>query len=365
LVPLVDLAAAHAELDRPLRGAFERVVRASTFIQGAEVEAFEHEFAHYCGTARCVGVANGTDALTLLLIALGVGPGDEVVTSAFTFVGTVEAILRAGARPVLVDVGSDDQNLDPSLVAETLTGHTRAIVAVHLYGRVADMQALRVIAEPLRIIVIEDAAQAHGAHDGSGRRAGSLARASGFSFYPAKNLGALGDAGAVTTDDADLAAIIASLRDHGRSGKHRHDLVGYNARLDELQAAFLRVKLECLDEWNERRRAAATRYGELLAGVPGLVLPTLDVGEVLHVYGIRSERRDDLARALAEAGVATGVHYPVPIHRQPAFGELFANRSFPNAERWAATELSLPMHPHLTPGAQERIVDVVRATFGA
>jgi dTDP-4-amino-4,6-dideoxygalactose transaminase len=190
-----------------------------------------------------------------------------------------------------------------------------------------------------------------------------LGRAAGFSFYPGKNLGALGDAGAVTTDDAELAATVARLRDHGRVGKYRHDVVGWNARLDGLQAAFLRVKLACLDEWNERRRAAAARYGELLAGVPELDLPSPEPGEVFHVYGVRSSRRDELAQALGAAGISTGVHYPVPVHRQPAFAHLFEGQAFPHADRWAATELSLPMHPHLTDEVQKRVAEVVRATL--
>jgi dTDP-4-amino-4,6-dideoxygalactose transaminase len=365
--PLTDLASAHAELAEPLREAFDRVVGDGRFVDGPDVEAFEREWARACGTAAAVGLSNGTDALALALEALGVAPGAEVVVPAFTFVATAEAVVRLGARPVLADVRPDSPTLDPGRLSEAVTARTRAVVAVHLHGRLADVAGVEVALGASGygdVPVVEDAAQAHGATTPSGRRAGSLGNAAAFSFYPAKPLGALGDAGAVTTDDEALAQVVAQLRDHGRTGHHVHTRPGTTARLDALQAAFLRVKLARLDDWNERRREAARRYRHLLGGISDLELPPDPEGDVPALFVVRSSRRDELAAALAAAGIATGLHYPMPVHRQPAFAGLGAGRSLACSEAWASTVLSLPMHPHLRPEVQDRVAEVVRTTIG-
>jgi dTDP-4-amino-4,6-dideoxygalactose transaminase len=371
-VPLVDVVAAwraqHAELD----AAIGRVVAAGGFIGGPEVAGFERAFAAFCGVRWAVGVASGTAALHLGLLALGVGPGDDVVTVAHTFAATVEAIEHAGARPRFVDVDEATGGMDPKALAGALDG-AAAVLPVHLYGLPVDMAAIGALAAAAGVPVLEDAAQAHGATvqlpGGDGpRRAGSLGNLAAFSFYPGKNLGAFGDAGAVTTDDEDLAARVARLRDHGRSGKYEHAEVGWGERLDAIQAAVLAVKLARLEAANDARRRLARRYSEALAGVGDLVLPATPAGRSSswHLYVVRTRQRDALLEHCRAAGIEAGVHYPLPLHLQPAFRHLgHARGDLPATEAWAAECLSLPLYPQLEPAAQERVIATVREFFGA
>jgi dTDP-3-amino-3,4,6-trideoxy-alpha-D-glucose transaminase len=365
-IPFLDVGAATRELRAELDAAYRRVQDAGWYVLGPEVEAFEREFAAYCGVAHCVTVGNGLDALHLLLRGAGVGPGDEVIVPGHTFIATWLAVSAAGAVPVAVDVDEHTGNLDPTRLADALTPRTAAVVPVHLHGQPAAMDAITACARRHELAVFEDAAQAHGAclH---GQRAGALADAAAFSFYPTKNLGALGDAGAVTTGDAALAAKVRRLRNYGSAVKYHHDEPGVNSRLDEMQAAFLRVKLRHLDEWNDRRRALAAVYGAALAGVPGLALPGVLVGAepAWHLYPIRHRRRDELQQALTAAGVGTVIHYPVPPHRSGAYRRAaWRGQNLNMSERWAAESLSLPMGPHLSEIEVSRVADCVRR-FGA
>ncbi|MBO2454972.1 DegT/DnrJ/EryC1/StrS family aminotransferase [Actinomadura barringtoniae] len=358
-VPFVDLAAAHAEVERQVRAGFDRVLATTAFVNGEDVESFEREYAHLCHAEHCVGVGNGTDALELAMRALGVGPGSEVILPANTFVATAEAVVRAGAMPVLVDV--DDQRLlmDPARTADAVGRATGAIVPVHLYGRLAGVEDFLDFGPP----VLEDAAQSQGAErDGTGLF-GAIAATS---FYPGKNLGAYGDGGAVVTDSDELARKVRLLRDHGSERKYHHEIVGFNSRLDTLQAVVLRAKLRRLAGWNEQRRTAAARYHELLADLPDVVLPP-PAGEdhVWHLYVIRVPRRDEVAGRLGELGVRTGVHYPVPVHLQPAFRHLgHAPGDFPVAEAAAGEILSLPMFPQITEEQQLQVADALRKSLG-
>jgi dTDP-4-amino-4,6-dideoxygalactose transaminase len=360
-VAFLDVRAACEELREELDDAWRRVADSGWYVLGREVEAFEAEFAEYCGARHCVSVGNGLDALTLVLRGLGVGPGDEVIVPAHTFIATWLAVSAAGALPVAVDVDERTGNLDPARVEEAVTPRTAALVPVHLYGQPADMDALGAVARRHGLKVIEDAAQAHGARY-QGRRAGALGDAAGFSFYPVKNLGALGDGGAVTTDDADLADRVRRLRNYGSTVKYHHDERGANSRLDELQAALLRVKLRHLDAWNARRAALAARYAAALAGVAGLSLPAvLDGAEpVWHLYVVRHGRRDALQQHLARAGVASLVHYPIPPHRSQAYRDgRWRGHDLAVAERLAQECLSLPIGPHLSPADADRVADAV------
>jgi dTDP-4-amino-4,6-dideoxygalactose transaminase len=356
-VPFVDLAAAHAEVAGEVEAGIGQVLAATAFIQGPDVRAFEREYAAFCGAAHCVGVANGTDALELALRALGCAPGAEVVLPANTFVATAEAVVRAGARPVLVDVDPDHLLIDTRAVQAAIGPNTAAIVPVHLYGRLAPIP-------DGEIPVIEDAAQSQGATRDGRRLFGRIATTS---FYPGKNLGAYGDAGAVVTDSPDLARTVRLLGDHGSEVKYRHERLGFNSRLDTLQAVVLRAKLRRLEAWNSLRRAAASRYAALLEDIPGVVLPSPDAGEghVWHLYVIRVPRRDEVAAALARLGVRTGIHYPVPIHLQPAFAGLgHGPGDFPVTERAAGEILSLPMFPQITQEQQERVAAALREALG-
>ena len=345
----------HAELLPMLRRTFERVVRCNGFILGEEVERFETDFASYCGVDHCVGVASGTAALTVSLLAAGIGRGDEVVVPAHTFVASALAVIHAGARPVICDVDAATGLIDCDAAASVVTRRTAAILAVHLYGQACDMAALRLLARARGLLLVEDAAQAHGAR-ACDRRVGSLGDVAGFSFYPSKNLGALGDGGAICTNDGELAGRARRLRDLGRLGSGEHLVPGFNERLDAMQAAFLRVKLPFLDEWNERRRALAAAYRNRLAGRVRLLEERAGARCVYHLFPIRVSDRDELAVHLERAGVQTGVHYPVPIHRQPALSDhLGGARGFPAAEAWAAEELSLPLYPELEPSELERV----------
>lgn len=348
-VPFYDLAPIHAELRSALDAAYRRVMDSGWFILGPEVEAFEAEFASYCGTDHCVGVGNGLDALHLILRALGIGEGDEVIVPANTYIATWLAVTYAGATPVPVEPDEQTYNIDPSLIEAAITNKTRAIIPVHLYGQPAAMDAINEIAGRHRLKVIEDAAQAQGATF-RGQTAGSLADAAGFSFYPGKNLGAMGDAGAITTNDRELTERIRRLRNYGSSVKYYHELKGFNSRLDELQAAFLRVKLRKLNEWNARRRIVARAYEQMLSS-SDVSLPFVsdDVETSWHQFVIRHPRRDDLQKHLSEAGIGTLIHYPLPPHRQNAYAEFgYLEGDFPISEAIAAGALSLPMSAHLS-----------------
>lgn len=366
-IPIASASAQYATIKEEIDDAALRVLESGWFVLGEEVRAFEAEFAAYCGTAHAIGVGNGTDALMLGLRALGVGPGDEVITVPMTAAFGVFAITMTGAAPVFVDIEPRTANMDPSLLEAAITPRTKAIMPVHLYGQAADLGPIMAIATRHGIPVLEDAAQAHGAL-WEGRRVGTVGRLGAFSFYPSKNLGANGDGGAVVTDDPDLAARVRMLHNGGQQGKYNHVIQGVNSRLDEMQAAMLRVKLARLDGWNAARRRRADRYGELLAG-SAAELPERRAGaapesHVWHLYAIRHPRRDALAAHLKERGIGTGVHYPTAIHMQPAFAALgIAPGTFPVAERQAREELSLPLYPELPLGDVDYVADAVRA-FG-
>jgi dTDP-4-amino-4,6-dideoxygalactose transaminase len=347
-VPFVDLRRQYEAVKPQIDAAIASVLARSAYVGGADLDEFERWFASYCGVRRAVGVSSGTRAIELVLRGLGIGAGDEVITSANTFIATAAAVTAAGARPVLVDVEDATGNLDPNRLESAITARTKAVIPVHLYGRPAAMRDVLDLAARRGLAVIEDAAQAHGARY-RGARAGSLGVAGCFSFYPTKNLGAFGDAGIVTTSDDALAARLARLRDHGRISKYEHGLVGYTARLDNLQAAVLRVQAEKLDEWNARRRQAAAWYAQSLPS--SLTCPEDDPENesVYHLFVVRVMRRDEFRTHLERAGVATGVHYPVPVHLQPAYRELgYSVGDFPVTERLTREIVSLPMHPFLT-----------------
>lgn len=347
-IPFLDLGRTYQELKAELDIAVQRVLNSGRYIQGEELEAFEAEFAEYCGAGYCVGVGNGLDALHLILRAYGIGPGDEVIVPAHTFIATWLAVTYAGAKPVPVETGDDAAyTISPELIEAAITAKTKAIIPVHLYGRPADMAPIMHIAAKHGLKVIEDAAQAHGARY-QGRRAGSLGDAAAFSFYPAKNLGAYGDGGAIITADGELAAKLRFLRNYGSSAKYVHDLIGLNSRLDPLQAAVLRVKLRHLDEWNARRLTLVDCYRRNLAG-SAVLLPDVSAGygSVFHLFVIRTPRRDMLQAGLKEAGIETLIHYPIPPHKQGAYSSM-RHWHLPIAERLANEVLSLPMGPHLS-----------------
>ncbi|HEY7356349.1 MAG TPA: DegT/DnrJ/EryC1/StrS family aminotransferase [Ktedonobacterales bacterium] len=364
-VPFLDLKAQMASIRSEIDAAVARVLDNCHFILGEEVTAFEEEFAAFCEARECVGMDNGISALELGLRAAGVGPGNEVITVSHTFIATVSAISFTGATPVLVDVRPDTYLLDPASLEAAITPRTRAIVPVHLYGQTVDMDPVMDIAERYHLFVLEDACQAHGARY-KGRRAGSLGHAAAFSFYPGKNLGAAGDAGALTTNDPQLAQHARMLRNYGQSAKYHHDVLAFNRRLDSVQAAILRVKLRYLDAWNAARRQVASEYAARLAGLPiGLPQVAADNEPVWHLYVIRAAERDALQRSLAAAGVETGLHYPVPIHHQQAYPEL-AGLRFPVSEWIAAQCLSLPIFAEMTEAQITSVVEALaQATRGA
>lgn len=354
-VPFLDLRRLHQSIREPLDEAFRRVVDSGWFIMGPELDAFEAEFARYSEVKHCIGVGNGLEALHLLLRAYGIGPGDEVIVPSNTFIATWLAVTECGAIPVPVEPSLDTYNIDPTLIGDAITTRTRAIMPVHLYGQPADMDPINAIAARHGLIVIEDAAQAQGARYKS-RRAGSLGHAAATSFYPGKNLGALGDGGAVLTNDDAIAKKVKQLRNYGSMVKYQHDLVGYNSRLDEMQAAFLRVKLNVLDEWNARRREIATQYSKVLGEADiGLPLVPEYAEPVWHLYVIRSKRRDALKAHLEQQGVSTVIHYPVPPHQQACYRN-FKSHKLPIAELLAGEVLSLPMSSTLE---EDGIVHVV------
>jgi dTDP-4-amino-4,6-dideoxygalactose transaminase len=349
-VPFLNLKAQHDVLKQEIASAIQEVIESSAFAGGPFVERFEQDFAAYCGTAHAVGLGSGTEALWLALIALGVGPGDEVITVPSTFMATAEAITYCGATPTFVDIEDQNYTLDPSLLEQAITPKTKAIIPVHLFGQMADMDPIMEIARRRKLFVIEDACQAHGAAY-KGRPAGSIGDAGCFSFYPGKNLGAMGEAGALVTNDLRLRDQVAMLRDHGQRKKYHHAVVGWNARMDGIQGAVLRIKLKHLERGNQARRSHANLYTSLLAGEPALRLPrpTADRKHVYHLYAVRARRRDAIIEALSKLGIHCGIHYPIPVHLQEAYRELnLGPGSFPVAERCAGEFISLPMFPELT-----------------
>jgi dTDP-4-amino-4,6-dideoxygalactose transaminase len=361
-VPLVDLKAQLPAVDAEIRAGWDRIVSNTAFILGQEVSSFESEFASFTGSAHCVGVANGTDAIEVACRALGIGRGDEVIVPANTFIATALGVVRAGASPVFVDVDPQYHLIDPRQIEQKLSKATKAIAAVHLYGQMAPMQPLLEIAKAKGLLVLEDCAQAHGASQ-FGVRAGLSSGAAAYSFYPGKNLGAFGDAGAVVTESAVTAQKARALRNYGSELKYHHPELGFNSRLDPLQAVVLRAKLKHLARWNEMRRRAAKRYDALLEQVPDVVRPATAKGNehVWHLYVVSVPKRDRVAARLNEAGVGAGVHYPVPIHLQGAFAELGHSRGdFPCAERAAEEILSLPLFPEITEAQQSYVVDALR-----
>jgi dTDP-4-amino-4,6-dideoxygalactose transaminase len=367
-VPFVDLAAEHQILREELDGAVRRVNDSGRFVLGRELAAFEAEFASYCGAEHCVGVASGTDALLLALRACEIAPGDEVITPSLTFCATAFAVAAAGAVPVFVDVEETSATLNLDLVREAITPRTRAILPVHLYGRCANLSGLAELAAERGLWLIEDAAQAHGAC-WNGSRAGAVGDAGCFSFYPSKNLGAWGDGGAVVTSDTRLAERLRLLRNHGQTREYRHELVGSNSRLDELQAAILRQKLPHLDAWNRARRSAASAYSDLLDAALSPPRPEPSDGHVFHLYVIRTRAREALQGFLARRGVETGIHYPIPVHRQLAFrGVPHVARELQITDRLASEVLSLPMFPTISQDKIRYVADQVhagRANIGA
>jgi len=348
-VPFVDLKAQHEAIADELNEAIQRVIKRSRFILGQEVEAFEEEFAAYCDVDHCVGVGSGTEALHLALKACGMGPGDEVITVSFTFIATALAISWTGATPVFVDIDPKTYTMDPDRVAQAITPHTKAILPVHLYGQCADMDPLLALAKEHNLWMIEDACQAHGATY-KGRKAGSIGHLGCFSFYPSKNLGACGDGGAITTNDKGLADRLRLSRNYGQTRKYHHESMGYNSRLDEIQAAVLRVKLKYLDGWNEARRKHAKKYNELLGGGIVVYSRVADWGDpVFHLYVIRSCHRDELQKYLQGKDIETLIHYPVPVHLQKAYTNLgYLKGSLPVTESCSMEVLSLPMFAELT-----------------
>lgn len=360
-VNFVDLAVQYASIKGEVDAAVAGVLSRGDFILGGEVSEFEKEFASFCGTTEAVGVANGCDALLLALRACDIGPGDEVITVANSFIATALAISACGAKPVFVDCLEDSMNIDPAAVKRAITSKTKCIIPVHLCGQPADMDSINAIAAEHKLVVIEDAAQAHGAMY-RGRLCGSMGQIGCFSFYPGKNLGAYGDGGAITTNDPALAEKIRMLRNYGQSRKYYHEVTGWNSRLDTVQAAILRVKLKYMNKWNDARRVHADYYNRHLAGLP-LQLPVELPGNhhVYHLYAIRTEKRDELMKYLSERGIASGIHYPIPIPFQNAYADLgYKKGSFPISENIAEKLVSLPMYPELTTEKQQYVCESLR-----
>ncbi len=385
-IPFIDLVNLHRGMEEELVAVFRDALNTGQFIGGPSVEKFEQDFASFCGTKYCIGVNSGTDALRFALIAAGINKGDIVLTVPNTFIATTEAVSQAGADPEFIDIDERSYNMDPEKLREFLVKHcifdpgtgrtvhqpTRkpvtAIIPVHLYGQTADMDRIRDLAKQYNLVVIEDACQAHGAEYFSKRencwkKAGTMGIAAAFSFYPGKNLGACGEAGAVTTNDEGIARTIRKLRDHGQSAKYYHDIEGYNGRLDAIQAAVLRIKLKRLAAWNDERRRIAQRYNELLASVDNVVLPYEPEWSraVYHLYVIRAQKRDALQSFLSQRNISTGLHYPIPLHKQKAYAATkTSNGSLPVSERTAQEILSLPIFPGLTDDQQKQVVERIR-----
>jgi dTDP-4-amino-4,6-dideoxygalactose transaminase len=356
-VPFVDLKSLHSEIQEELRDVFERVLNTSSFVLGPEVQRFEEEFAAYVGTSHCVAVNTGTAALHLALAAMNIAPGDEVITVPHTFIATAEAISAVGAKPIFVDIDPVSFTMNPALIEAAITSRTRAIIPVDLYGQVADMDPIQAIADRYGIAVLEDACQAHGA-EYNGRKAGSFGVAGCFSFYPGKNLGACGEGGAVTTNDADLAKRIRLWRDHGSSKRYEHVFPGLNMRMEGIQGGLLAVKLKYLDHWNNQRRQAAKEYDAALSGTEFEIPTEMPYNRhVYHLYVIQSNNRDILRSQLAEAGIESGLHYPIPLHLQEAYRFLgYKEGDFPVTERVRNRILSLPMYPGIRSEAISQVV---------
>jgi dTDP-4-amino-4,6-dideoxygalactose transaminase len=360
-IPFIDLPAQFRSLKPEIDEALAPVFSTTGFILGPQVAEFEESFARYLGARHCVTLNSGTAALHLALLALGIGPGDEVITVANSFIATAEAISFAGATPRFVDADPVTYNIDPAQLEAAITGNTRAIIPVHLFGQPADMDPIVEIARKHNLKVIEDACQAHGAVY-KGRRVGTLGDVACFSFYPGKNLGAAGDGGAVVTNIQDVADTVRLLRDHGSRKKYQHEIIGHNFRLDTVQAAILQVKLPYLDSWNNQRQKHAEFYNQLLADLPGVVTPQVAPAcrSVFHLYVVQVPNREAVQKALFEANIQTGIHYPTPIHLQAAYKDLgYRQGNFPVSERLAGRILSLPMYPELTESQQARVVEVM------
>ncbi|MEV6237214.1 DegT/DnrJ/EryC1/StrS family aminotransferase [Lentzea sp. NPDC051838] len=362
-VPLVDLAAQHAQVADEVAEGWAAVLERTAFVGGPQVAAFEQEFAGYVGVPHCVGVGNGTDAIELALRALGVGPGDECVVPANTFIATAEAVARTGATPVLVDCVEDTALIDVAAIPSVITRNTAAIIPVHLYGQAAQIEQIR---ELTNLPIVEDAAQSQGARR-NGITTGALGDIAATSFYPGKNLGAYGDGGAVLTRNPQLAEKVRLLGAHGSPSKYVHTEIGFNSRLDTLQAVVLSAKLRRLEAWNEARRVAAQRYDKLLQEIPGVVTPVVAQGNepVWHLYVIRVPHRDEVLKKLHEQGIGAGVHYPTPVHLTGAFGHLAQSGAFPVAEKLGGEILSLPLFPEITEEQQHRVVDALGKAVGA
>ena len=364
-VPFLDLQAQYKSIQHEINEALQAVMDRTAFAGGPFVECFEREFASYCGSDFAIGVSSGTSALWTALWALGVGPGDEVITTPGTFIATAEAISFCGATPRFVDIDERTYTIDPKQIEAAITPKTRAIIPVHLFGQTADMDPIMEIAHAHGLFVVEDACQAHGA-EYKGRRAGSIGDAGCFSFYPGKNLGAYGEAGAVVTSNPEIAGKIRMFRDHGQEKKYYHSVIGWNARMDGIQGAILSVKLRCLDRWNEARRLNARHYNRLLSDLDDFITPfEADYGRhVYHVYSVRVKDRDEIMDRLAGQDIHCGIHYPVPVHLQQAYDSLgYCEGSFPVAERCAKEFLSLPMFPELSQEQIEHVCEQISSCF--
>jgi len=364
-IPFLNLKAQHQPLKAEILSAISEVIDSTAFAGGTYVTRFEEEFAAYCQTKHAVGVGNGTDALWFALLALGIREGDEVITVPNTFIATAEAITYCGAKPVFVDVDEETYTMNPRLIEKAITPRTKAIIPVHLYGQMADMDAIMEIARKHKLYVVEDACQAHGA-EYKGRRAGSIGDIGCFSFYPGKNLGACGEAGASVTNSLELKNKMAMFRDHGQARKYYHKVVGWNGRMDGIQGAILSIKLKHLDGWTQARRAHATTYTHLLSHTHGVLTPkeTAHNKHVYHLYVLRVKNRDNLLRALAEKGISCGIHYPVPLHLQEAYASLGIKRgAFPVSERCAEEIISLPMFAELTEADIREVVSALSAVL--
>jgi len=364
-VPFLDLKAHHDPIRQEVMAAMSAVIDENAFAGGKFVTKFEEEYAKFCETKYSIGVANGTDSLWFSLLALGVGAGDEVITAPMTFMATAEAITYAGAKPVFVDINPTTYTIDVTKIEAAITPRTKAIMPVHLFGQSADMDPIMAIAKKHNLFVVEDAAQAQGTLY-KGRKAGSIGHAGSFSFYPGKNLGAWGEAGGITTNDAALRDRMIMFREHGQKKKYYHDIVGWNGRMDGLQAAVLSVKLKYLTKANDGRRRAAALYNKLLAGTPGVILPVeADYGRsIYHVYAVRVEKRDVIMQRMTDRGIGTGIHYPVPVHLQNAYANLGGKvGDFPVSEACGDSFLSLPMFPELTDQQIETVVTQFKAAL--
>jgi dTDP-4-amino-4,6-dideoxygalactose transaminase len=360
-IPFLNLRAQHDPIRAELHAMLDELLNTSAFAGGPLVGKFEDEFAAFCGTKHAVGVGNGTDALWLALLGLGVGPGDEVITVSATFMATAEAISYCGAKPVFIDIDEATYTMHPALIEAAITPRTKAIIPVHLYGQMADMDPIMEIAQRHNLFVVEDACQAHGA-EYKGRKAGSIGHAGAFSMYPGKNLGALGEAGAITTNNTGLATRMKTLRDHGQEQKYFHSMIGWNARMDGMQGAALSLKLKNLDKGNAARREHARQYTELFSDSSRITTPTVAAQRtsVYHLYVVRVEERDRVLRELGQRGIGCGIHYPIPVHKQKAYAS-YAAVSLPVTERYAGEILSLPMYPELTPQQVSEVVRTVKA----